>query len=353
MLGLPLRTAVLTGLALAQIGEFSFVLSESGLRLGLLETSAYQAFLAMSVLTMLATPFLIGKGESVAALALKLPFSERLKSGLRRPGESQSETPLNNHLIIIGFGLTGRNLSRAAAAAGIPRVVVELNPDTVRQERAKGELIIYGDASQPAVIEHVAVKRARVMVIVISDPIATNRIVHTARRLNPKLYIIARTRFASQIEPLYEVGADEAIPEEYEASIEVLVRVLVRYLVPRGDIERLIAEFRADHYSMLRSVTHAGTGLADLALSLPDTEIVSLRVCPKSEVIGKSLGELDFRSAYGATVLAIKRDSNMIPNPLPEDKFQERDVVLILGAPDKIAHVADRFQSASHTCETE
>ena len=282
-LGLPLRAAVLSGLALAQIGEFSFVLSESGIRLGLLQADAYQTFLAVSVLTMLATPLLIGKGESVAALALNLPLPERLKLGLRQPGESRSRAPLTNHLIIIGFGLTGRNLSRAAAAAGIPRVVVELNPDTVRQEQAKGEPIIYGDASQEAVIEHAAVKRARVMVIVISDPIATNRIVHTARRLNPKLYIIARTRFISQIEPLYEVGADEAIPEEYEASIEVLVRVLAKYLVPRGDIERLVAEFRADHYSMLRSLTHAGTGLADLALNLPDMEIASLRVCPNSD----------------------------------------------------------------------
>jgi len=353
VLGMPLRTAVLTGLALAQIGEFSFILSESGIRLGLIQADIYQVFLGISVLTMLATPFLIGKGDRVAARALGLPLPERLKSGLRTVREIQGDSPLNNHLIIVGFGLTGRNLSRAAAAAGIPRIIVELNPDTVRREQAGGEPIIYGDASQEAVIEHAAVKRARVMVIVISDPVATNRIVHMARRLNPKLYIIARTRFISQMEPLHEIGADEAIPEEYEASIEVLVRVLARYLVPRGDIDRLVAEFRADHYRMLRTFTYAGAGLGDLALHLPDAEIASLRVCPNSEVIGRSLGELDFRGAYGATVLAIKRNSTMIPNPPAEEKFQERDVALILGAPDKIVRVADLFRSAADTCEIE
>jgi CPA2 family monovalent cation:H+ antiporter-2 len=104
---------------------------------------------------------------------------------------------------------------------------------------------------------------------------------------------------------------------------------------------------------MLRSLTHAGAGLADLVPSLPDTEIASLRVCPESEVIGKSLGELDFRSAYGATVLAINRDSAMIPNPPAEEKFQQGDLALILGAPAQIVHVAARFRSAAHTCETE
>lgn len=353
VLGLPLRTALLTGFALAQIGEFSFVLSESGTRLGLIQAENYQVFLGISVLTMLATPFLIGNGERVAVRVLNLPLPERFKSGLRPVREIQGDSPLNNHLIIVGFGLTGRNLSRATAAAGIPRVIVELNPDTVRRQQAKGEPIIYGDASQEAVIEHAAVKRARVMVIVISDPIATNTIVHAARRLNPKLYIIARTRFISQIEPLYEVGADEAIPEEYEASIEVLVRVLARYLVPRGDVERLVAEFRADHYRMLRTLTRAGASLADLALHLPDAEIASLRVGAGSKVTEKSLSELDFRSAYGVTVLAIKRDSIMIPNPPAEEKFQESDVALILGAPDRIAEAADLFRGATDSRETE
>jgi monovalent cation:H+ antiporter-2, CPA2 family len=251
LVGLPLRTAVLAGLSLAQVGEFSFVLSESGIRYGLIEPSIYQLFLAVSVLTMVATPFFISGGNLIAAAALRLPLPVRLKSGLRPTSEPHRETALTNHLVIVGFGLNGRNLSRAAALAKIPRIIIELNPATVRREQAQGEPIFYGDASHEPVLEHAAIRQARVMVIVISDPIAARRIIDAARRLNPKLHIIVRSRFVSEMEPLYELGADDVIPEDYEASIEVLVRVLAKYLVPRTDIERLVTQLRTEHYRML------------------------------------------------------------------------------------------------------
>jgi len=343
LLGLPLRTSVLTGLALAQIGEFSFVLSEAGIRLGLIEQGLYQLFLGVSVLTMVATPFLISGGEPLAAGVMRLRLPEKLKSGFRPISEPLTEARPINHLVIVGFGLNGRNLSRAAAIAKIPRVIIELNADTVRREQERGEPIFYGDASQEPVLDHAAIREARVMVIVISDPLATRRIIDSARRLNPKLHIIARSRFVSEMEPLYELGADDVIPEDYEASIEVLVRVLTKYLVPRGDIERLVTKFRSDHYRMLRTISFPSTNLPDLELQIPEVEIVSLRVCPGSEVAGKSLAELDLRAKYGVTVLAVRRFDAMLPNPSADETLLTGDVCVVLAAPEGLPGIAAVF----------
>jgi CPA2 family monovalent cation:H+ antiporter-2 len=341
LLGLPLRTSLLTGLGLAHIGEFSFVLSETGVRLGLIDGNLYQLFLGVSVLTMIATPFFISGGDRLATQVLKLPWPERLRSGLRPVKEIAGETPLKDHLVIVGFGLNGRNLSRAAVAAGIPRIIVELNPETVRKEQERGEPIFYGDASQEAVLKHAAVKQARVMVIVISDPVAARRIVDAARKLNPKLHIVARTRFVTEMEPLYELGADEVIPEDYEASVEMLVRVLTKYLVPKNDIERFVFKFRADHYDMLRALTYTPPTMSDFSMHIPEVEIASVRVCPDSALAGKTLAESGLRTRHGVTVLAIRTNSNVVANPSGKDRIQADQVLIVLGTPEKIGEVSE------------
>jgi len=343
LLGMPLRTSVLTGLALAQIGEFSFVLSASGIGLGLIASHTYQLFLGVSVLTMMATPFLIAIGERTAGTVLRLPLPEKLRSGFKPLGDPPGTSGLTNHLVIVGFGLNGRNLSRAAAALTIPRIIIELNPETVRREQDLGEPIFYGDASQEPVLEYAAIRAARVMVIVISDPAATRGIIDTARRLNPSLYIITRTRFVSEMESLHELGADEVIPEDYEASIEVLVRVLDRYLIPRGDIEHLVHEYRSEHYRMLRTLVSPPSTNVGLEVSIPDVEIASLRVCAAAAATGKSLAELDLRGKYGVTVLAIRRESAVMANPSGDETLRTDDICVLMGTSENLAAVTALF----------
>jgi len=346
VLGMPLRTSVLTGLALAQIGEFSFVLAEPGMRLGLLEPHVYQLALGVTVVTMIATPLFIAGGDRAAVAALTLPVPERMKTGFRPVPQFGREPGLSNHLVIVGFGLNGRNLARAASTAGIPRIIVELNPDTVRKEQAAGEFIISGDASHEAVLQHAGIKQARVMVIVISDPVATRRIIDSARRLNPTLHIVARTRFVTEMEPLYELGADEVIPEDYEASIEVLVRVLNRYLIPGEDIARMVEEFRAEHYLMLRSLVQPAATFSDLHATMPDVDISSLRISDGSAAIGQSLAELGLRTRFHVTVLAIRRQSSIIPNPDGEERLMAGDICIVLGIPEMVADVSRLFGDA-------
>ncbi len=160
-----------------------------------------------------------------------------------------------DHLIIIGFGVSGRNLAQAARVAGITYVIVEMNPETVRNEKAKGEPIYYGDAAQNAVLQHSNIKDARIVVVAINDPTATRRIIEMVRRLNPKVHLIVRSRFLQEIEPLHELGADEVVPEELETSVEIFTRVLAKYLVPKDEIEEFVAVVRSDGYKMLRNIS--------------------------------------------------------------------------------------------------
>jgi len=339
LLGFPLRTSILVGLALGQVGEFSFILSRTGVEHGLLAGNIYQMFLAVSVLSMVATPFIITLAPRLTDIILRLPLPKRLISGFYPVPEIKVEDK-KHHLIIIGFGVNGRNVARAARVSGIPYAIIEMNPETVRSEQARGEPIYYGDSTQEAVLQHANIKDARIVVAAISDPTATRRITEIIRRLNPKVHLIVRTRYLQEMKPLYELGADEVIPEEFETSVEIFTRVLAKYFIPRDEIERLVAEVRSDGYEMFRSLSKESSSFSDLKLQLPDVEISTLRVAERSPLVGKSLAETELRNKYGVTVLAIRRNSQILSNPNVNMPFCANDVLFVLGPPDRIAEVA-------------
>ena len=339
LLGLPLRTSILVGLALSQVGEFSFILSRSGVEYNLISGNIYQMFLSVSVITMALTPFIITLAPRMADIALKLPLPKKLIFGFFPVSEKRVEGK-KNHLIIIGFGINGRNVARAARLSGIPYIVIEMNPETVRQERAKDEPIYYGDSTQEVVLERANLKEARIVVAAINDPASTRRITEIIQRLNPKVHLIVRSRYLQEMKPLYELGADEVIPEEFETSVEIFTRVLAKYLIPRDEIERLVAEIRSDGYEMFRSLSRDSSSFSDLSLQLPDVEICALRVVEKSFLVGKSLAELELRKKYRVTVLAIRRNSQILSNPDGNIPFCEGDLFFVLGTPDRIAEVA-------------
>lgn len=335
LLGASLRVATVTGLSLNQVGEFSFILSKSGLKFGVLDQDNYQLFLAVSILTMGVTPFIITASPRIADAVNKLPLPKRLKSGahpISKTREEAKKRVLHDHVIIVGFGVNGRNLARAVRSVGIIYTIVEANPDTVQKEHAKGEPIYYGDATQEAVLRDAHIHSTRIMVIAISDPAATERITQTARRLNPGLHIIVRTRFLGEIKELHQLGADEVIPEEFETSVEIFTRVLMKYLVPRDDIELIIRQIRSENYRMFRSLAPQGPSLEDLELHLPDIEINTLRIAETSPAAGKTLAELELRKKYGVTLLAIRRDSQTLTNPGANASIFPGDVLIFLGS---------------------
>lgn len=338
ILGLPLRTSILLGAALGQIGELSFVLAQSALDGGILPGEIYQGFLAAAVLSMGGTPVLIKMGHILAPLALKWKgWPERWlgQSGVKQASKEE----LSGHLVIVGFGLNGRNLARAAKVGGIGYVVVETNLQTVRRERSKGEPILYGDGSHESVLRAAGIELARVLVVVINDPGAVRRIVTLARRISSGLYIIARTRYLQEVEPLYGLGADEVIPEEFETSVEIFTRVLRRFLVPEDQIEKMVGEIRAEGYEMLRSPGAVGATVCDIGALSAGIQVRSLRIQEGSQVVGKSLSQLDFRKRHGVTVVAVRRGEDLMVDPDPRAPLMAGDVLVVLSDARKFPEV--------------
>jgi CPA2 family monovalent cation:H+ antiporter-2 len=340
----PLRIAVLTGLSLAQIGEFSFVLARAGFGADLIGEETYQEFVAAAVITMLATPLLLRVAPMLADGAARLALARWLQNSIGPDAEFPGMA-MNDHVVIVGFGLNGRNVARALATADIPYLVFEMNPETVRTEREKGTPIAYGDASQEAVLHHAHVTTARVVVVAISDAAATRRVVELARRLNPGVHIIARTRYSQEVSPLCALGANEAIPEEFETSIEIFARVLRRYLLPREDIERQIAAIREDGYEVLRQLQPPPLSLAEVQRQLAGLEVETFRIAPGAPAAGKTLSELRLREQIGVTVLAIQRHGETLINPWGGTMLHAGDMLITLGKPVQFAEAAPFFRN--------
>ncbi|MFZ3383394.1 MAG: cation:proton antiporter [Candidatus Methanoperedens sp.] len=346
VLGYPLRIGILVGVALSQIGEFSFVLAKEGINFGLLSGDDYQVFLASAIITMVFTPFMIQGSGRFSEYFERLPLSNALKLG-RFHEEVTRRTELKNHVIIVGFGLNGRNVSRVLSASGIPFIVLEMNPETVRIEKKQGVPIFYGDASKEALLKHVNIESALSVVIAISDASATRRIVELARRLNPSVYIIARTRYTKEVTPLYSLGANDVIPEEFETSIEIISRVLHRYFIPVNEIEKHIREVRKGGYEIFRNVEQKYSVFPELKQHLPDIDIETFRIEEASPLAGKTLAEVSLRKNYGVTVLAIKRGKETITNPTGDIRLDANDIVILIGKMDSINKVSSLVLSST------
>lgn len=336
--GLPLRAAIIAGIALAQVGEFSFILTETAVPYGLISGEIYQGFLTVSILTMMATPFLIAAAPAIAETVSRLPLPPSLKQGMA-PARHGKPAPLENHLIIVGFGLNGRNLARAARTAGIPYLVIEMNPAAVRSERVKGEPIFFGDATQEAILLHADIRQARTLVAVINDPAATRRITELARRLNPRVYILVRTRFVSEINDLVDLGANDVIPEEFETSVEIFSRILARYFIPKEEIEKMVIGIRSERYEMFRTLPRGVAPACTLQSCLPDLEIASFRIEGGAPVIGKTIQETELRKRHGVTLLAVNRNAQIITNPPADLEFAAGDILFVVGDAKTIQQV--------------
>ncbi|HDT14051.1 MAG TPA: potassium transporter KefB [Candidatus Aminicenantes bacterium] len=327
VLGYGPRIGVMTGLALAQIGEFSFVLAGVGRANGFLEGDIFQAFIASSFLTILATPFLIQASPALAERgARRLGWKPR---GLRDDGDRRLKT--EGHVIIAGYGLNGKNLASVLEETGIPFVIIELNPVTVRAAAAEGKPIIFGDVSSRTILGEAGIGKAKAIVFAISDPLMTRRGVKTAKAINPAAYVIARIRFAADIDEVLALGADEVIPEEFETSIEIFARVLDRYHIPRNVIEAQIKVVRGECYGMLRGACAAirpvGERIADLLTAgTAETYFVGQGAWPA----GKTLADLDLRGRTGATVIAVVRGEESFSSPGAAFEVRAQDTLVLV-----------------------
>lgn len=338
-LGLPIRTAVLVGIGISQIGEFSFVLAKVGSSFNLISEYYYQLFLSVSLFTLAISPLFTKVSSDIGNFISKLPLPNKLKTGLK-PQFQEKVEKLQNHIIIIGFGVSGRNLARSSKLANIPYTILEMNPDTVTEQKKLGEPIHFGDALHPTVLEHVNIHEAKAVAILINDPLAARRIVKIVREINPAIYIIVRARYIQEMPLLSKLGADDIIPDEFGTSIEVFSRVLKQYYVPQNEIDQFINEIRSDGYEKFRD-QNAST--MELKLNLADMEVNSYRIHPDSPLLGKNLVESDLRKGYGMTVLLIRRGAEILANPHSDTIFVAGDIVVMISNKGSFSQLKELF----------
>lgn len=320
--GIGGRAAVAAGLALAQVGEFSFILAQAGAEAGLLDPSAHQTFLSVSVITMAVTPVLMALGRRLSSRALGL---ERLRPTWREPDRVAED--LKDHVVLVGYGFNGQHVAAALQRLGVEYVVIELNPNTVASLQQQGLRVVYGDACQEELLKRTSVQTARAMVVSIADAVAARVIAAVARHLNPKLRIIVRTRFVGEAENLRQQGADDVVPEEFETALQLVSLVMAAYGASRRAIERQRERIRAANYAMLRHEEPVAE--RRLASLLSAADLHEVEVPPTSGAVGRSLRELDLRARTGALVVALIRDDEVTPNPDPDLPLKPGDTLVL------------------------
>ena len=340
-LGGMLKTALISGLSLAQIGEFSILLAAAGLPLGLFREGDYQLFLSVAVLSMMATPLFIHFAGPLAERA-----SARL--GAAAPPSSAPRGTLETmagHTIIVGYGLAGRYLARVLTAAGITCAVVDQNPELVRRAREDGIAVVYGDGTQPAVLEHVRLREARTIVFAIASPADERRGAAVARKLSRAVRIVVRTRYIRASDDLLELGANDVVVEEFEASIELFARALDSYEIPINRIWREVESVRREHYGLLRGKAAPDLRLDALRhLGIHDAlELVEVE--EGAPAIGGSATSLELRRRTGAVQLAVVRDGQPIYRRAPDFHYQAGDTVVLVGNPTSLESALALFRA--------
>ena len=325
----PLRLSIIVGLNLAQIGEFSFILIKMGQSYDLLSGALYQTILAVSIITMTITPLMF-RWSSGLAFSIGGLFGRKYGKDAKESGAAR--TTLSNHVVIVGYGLNGKNLATVLKKTAIEHLIIDMNADRVKEAKDAEHQAFYGDASYPAMLERLGIDKAKMVVVAIDDPIAVRRIVKTARGMNRAAMIIVRTRYVREMEDLKRLGATQVIPEEFETSVEIFARVLRNYNIPANIVQNQIDIVREEGYAMLRTPYAEKETLGNLTSILEATTMDTFYVDEGCDISGKSIKDLNLRKESGTTIIAIVRKGKAETNPEAEFKILNGDILVLLGS---------------------
>jgi len=329
------RTSLRAAFAIAPIGEFSFLLAQAGKKTGLLQVSAEQTFVAVAVVTLAATPLLVTLGSWLA---------ERIHESVDAESEG-GDAPLDRHIIIVGYGLNGQNVARVLVSTGIRHVVLDEDADRIREARAAESRALLADAGDPHALRLAGIDKAVAVIVAISDPDGTRRIVRFARTLNANIHIIVRTRYVAEVERLRQLGADEIIPEEFETSLEIVTRTLRILCIPQNIVANQLRLLRDEGYRMLRDPAVRATDGARLSALFAGGTSQTYYVLPGTWSEGRTIAGLNLDEDEVA-VAALLRDGRAL-SPLPLDEpLQAGDTMLLVGPHENLTRAVARLDHA-------
>ncbi|MDP2343695.1 MAG: cation:proton antiporter [Deltaproteobacteria bacterium] len=323
----PARVAWLAGVGLAQFGEFGFVLAKEGRAAGLLSVDESRAMLTAGLLTMFVTPVAMRLGPHVTAGARLLRPLERLlgAKGVDEAGDGGGGgVKLQGHVIIGGYGIGGRLLSRSLRELGVPYVVLELDAETVRLAPL-GDPVFLGDIAHEEALEHAHVQDAAAVVLLLNDLDATRQSVSAIRTLSTTVPLIVRARRLSHHDELMKLGASDVISEELEAGIETLARVLRQRGTPANLLSSLVRAAREAHGETARRIAMPRNKKHELD-ALADLKIESVVVRPNSPLVNKPCPVVG-----GVIVVAIGRRGGLLEAPPPDTLLEIHDVLYLVG----------------------
>jgi CPA2 family monovalent cation:H+ antiporter-2 len=331
--GWPLRLSLTVGLSLCTVSEFGYVLAREAQKLELVPDEALKFLVAWALGTMLLGAGLVPFAARMAgAIAGRMQPDRADAAPLSPHGE-----PLRDHVVIVGYGVNGHNLARVLRAIGIPYSVIEMNRAIAERARGEGGLVVVGDSTRRSILEQAGLSSARALVVAVADQHSVRRAVAQAHAARPDLYILARTRYVAELEPLRKLGARSVIPEEFETSIEIFSHVLQEFGVPDNVIDQQVTLVRAGQYAMLRGRAVDSAARAEwmrmLELAVTQTHMLA----PDSPYAGRTIREADLRARIGVTIVAITRNGQPMPNPPADMVLQAGDVLVLVGTHRQLA----------------
>lgn len=332
LLGKPSWVGLRAGLLIAQVGEFSFVLLQIADR-ELLPAKWREVFLAVAVLSIAATPLLYALAGRVHKDAVVEP---RADGDAHDPHGNR-----HDHAIIVGFGPTGQAVGRALREMRLAQVVVEMNADTVKAQRAVGVDIFVGDSTRSQVLHAAGIERARVLVLAINDPQATRNTAALARQLAPTLPILARANYLGEIDGLHRAGVTEVVPQELETATEMLARTLRYFLVPDDEIGRRVHGVRDSVPGGQRAAPDAQLDPVEVGRILPGLRVAVMRVEVGCALDGKSLSQMQLRKKTGVNVIVRKHAESVVTNIDPELPLAAGDILVLMGPTERMGDVGD------------
>ena len=343
-LPLPARTGLVVGAGLSQVGEFSFIVGQSGMGLGLISSTQYSLILACAIVSITVNPFMF---RLVAPIERWLQDRPRLWNLIERDSTSvgvPEARGLHDHVVIVGAGRVGHHLAEILETLGVPLLVVESDWSRVETLSSRsGMHTLYGDAANSTILQHADLRDARLLVITVPDEAVAAIVVAAARGLAPTLPIVVRAATGDGARHLRRLGADALVRPEFEGGLQILRSALTGLGYPTRRIQAFVDQIRerelqagqVDEFAFARKLAAA------------DLDLEWLVVSHGSELTAQTLGEARFRERTGVSLVATERDGSLIGTPGPDLRLQVGDRVAAIGNPDQLAAAAAIFSPAS------
>jgi CPA2 family monovalent cation:H+ antiporter-2 len=323
------------GLALAQAGEFGFVLLNLASDHQLMDSYLVQVVLASMVLSMLIAPFLIAQSDKIV---MKFSSNEWMMQSLQLTKIASRAMSTNKHVIVCGFGRSGQRLATLLAEEKIDYHALDMDPERVQEAQSAGAHVSYGDAGRRESLVAAGIYRASAVVISYADTASALRVLHQVNELTPSLPVIVRSHDDTDLDRLKAAGAAEVVPEVMEGSLMLASHALVMLGVPLRRVVHRVQAAREERYASLRGYF---PGMTDVEEENDLERLHSVTLTGSAGAVGRSLGSLDVESS-GAVVTSIRRGKGGL-EVAPETVLQAGDVVVLRGGADAVNRAEQRL----------